>query len=211
MISEELIKNFCDQCYETRYLFKEYVFLYESGNKERLDLLDKTARDFFCNIQSILIDKIFLSICKITDSAGSGKKSNLTVEYILKGVEQGARGELGLDGVSEDIHKFRESIVAARHKIIVHSDVETINSNETLGAFSKSKIDEFWKNLQEFINKIHMHYFDEPFIFDDIVDETANAKFLILGLKKAAYFDQHFKGVLHDELLEEKKFKFRNA
>ena len=115
MISKKIVKNFCDQCYETRYLFKEYVFLYESGNKGRLDLLDKTARDFFYNIQSILIDKIFLSICKITDPAGSGKKSNLTVKYILKGVEQDARGELGLDGLSDDIHKFRESIINARH------------------------------------------------------------------------------------------------
>ncbi len=145
------------------------------------------------------------------DPAGSGEKSNLTIEYILKKIEQDAKNNLGLDELSDKIHKFRKCIVDARHKIFVHSDFETIKSNKTLGCFSKSDNDEFWKNLQEFVNKIHMHSFKSPFILDDIVDCTYNAKDLVLALKKAAYFDQHFKGVPHFKLLEEEKFKYRNA
>lgn len=211
MITKEVIKQFCDQCYTIRALYKEYIFLYESDNKERLDLLDKTARDFFHNLHSILKDRIFLGICKITDSAGSGEKSNLTIKYILNEIEQDAKKKLGLDELSNEIHKFRKYIVGARHKIIVHSDFETIKSNNILGVFPKSDNDKFWKDLQEFVNKIHMHYFKSPFILDDIVDCTYNAKHLVLALKKAAYFDQHFKRVPHFKLLEEEKFKYRNA
>lgn len=211
MVIKKVIEQFCNQCYTIRALYKEYIFLYESDNKERLDLLDKTARDFFHNLRCILIDRIFLGICKITDRAGSGERSNLTIEYILKEIKQDAKKNLGLDELSNEIHKFREYIVDARHKIIVHSDIETIKSNKTLGVFSKSDNDKFWENLQEFVNKIHMHYFKTSFILDDIVDCTYNAKDLAKALKKAAYFDQHFKTVSHFKLLEEEKFKYRNA
>jgi len=211
MLAQEDIKQFCDQCYTIRALYKEYIFLYESDNKERLDLLDKTARDFFHNLQGILIDHIFLGICKITDPAGSGERSNFTIRYILKKIKQEDNENLGLDELSKKIHEFREYIVKARHKIIVHSDFETIKSNKTLGAFPISDCDEFWGNLQEFVNKIHMHYFKTTFIFDNIVDCTSNAEYLIFALKKAAYFDKHFKNVLHSKLLEEEKFEYRNA
>jgi hypothetical protein len=211
MITQEIIEQFCDQCYIIRALYKEYIFLYESDNKERLDLLDKTARDFFRNLQGILKNHILLDICKITDPASSGGKSNLTIEYILKEIEQDAKSNLGLDELSDKIHKFRKCIVDARHKIIVHSDFETVKSNKTLGGFSKRDNEEFWENLQEFVNKVHMHYFNSPFILDEITDCTYNVKDLVLALKKAAYFDQHFKNVLHSELLEEEGFEYRNA
>jgi hypothetical protein len=210
MITQEVIKQFCDQCYTIRALYKEYSYLYED-NKERLDLLDKTARDFFCNLQDILIKRILLDICKITDEASFGKKDNFTIKYILKEIKQDAKGKLGLDKLSNEIHKFREYIVDARHKVIVHSNFGTTTSNKILGSFPKTANDEFWKNLQEFVNRIHMHYFKDSFIFDDIVDCTSNAKDLVLALKKAAYFDHHFKNVLHSKLLEDKKFKYRNA
>jgi len=211
MIPKEIVKQFCDQCYTIRALYKEYIFLYESDNKERLDLLDKTARDFFHNLHGILKDRIFLGICKITDPAGSGERSNLTIKYILNDIKQDAKKKLGLDDLSDEIHKFREFIVEARHKIIAHSDFGTIKSNKTLGSFSKFDNDEFWKNLQELVNKIHIHYFKSPFIFDDIIDCTSNAKDLVLALKKAAYFDQHFKRVPHFKILEEENFKYKNA
>jgi hypothetical protein len=86
---------------------------------------------------------------------------------------------------------------------------QDIKSNKTLGVFSKSESDTFWGNLQEFVNKIHNHYFKSPFIFDDAIN--AKAKDLVLALKKAVYFDQYFENVLHSKLLEEEGFKYRNA
>jgi len=210
MITPEVIKQFCVQCYTIRALYKEYSYLYED-NKERLDLLNKTARDFFHNLQVILIERLFLDICKITDPASSRKNSNLTIKYILKEIEQDAKVNLGLDKLSNQIHKFRNLIDDARNKIIVHSDLETIESNKTLGMFSKIDNDEFWRNLQEFVNKIHMHYFKESYIFDEVIDCGFNAKYLVLALKKAAYFDQYFKGVLHSKLLEGENFEYRDA
>ncbi len=210
MIDKDDIKQFCDQCYTIRKLYNEYIYLYED-NKERLDLLNKTARDFFSNLQTIMIERIFLEICKITDSDNILGNNNLTIKYILKNIEQDAKKNLGLDKLSDEIHKFRNYIAPARNKIIGHSDLETIKSNKTLGVFPKSESDKFWRNLQEFVNKIHIHYFNDTFIFDDIVDCTFNSKYLMRALKKAAYFDQHFKYVLHSNLLEEETFKYRNA
>ena len=215
MITPDAIEEFCHQCYTLKALYNQYIFLYESDRKSRSDLLNKTARDFFNNLQDILIERIFLDICKITDPATSGKNSNLnsnlTIKYILKEIEQDTKKNLGLDELSNEIHKFREHVVEARNKIIAHSDFETIKSNKTLGTFTKSENDKFWENLLKFVNKISNHYFKSPVIIDNIVDGTFNAKDLILALKKAAYFDQHFENVPYYELLEGETFKYRDA
>jgi len=206
---KKIVTQFCDQCRYAKYKYKQYFILYESG-EVRLELLEKIAPDFFRNLQIILKDDIFLNICKITDPACCGKRGNLTIKYILKQIESKTLEELKLNELSDKIHKFRDYIVEARNKIIGHLDCETITSNRSLGGFPKTASDDFWIDLQEFVNRIHKHYLDDAFTLDPI-PTTDNAEDLVLALKKAAYFDQHFKEVLHSDLLEENQFRYRNA
>ncbi|MBN1795681.1 MAG: hypothetical protein JW804_03330 [Sedimentisphaerales bacterium] len=205
---KEIVKQFCDQCCWIRTVYNEYCILYEGGEK-RLELLNKTARTFFSYIQLILIDYIFLNICKLTDSAYSRKGGNLTIKYILEQIDSEIQKHLGLKKLSDRIHKFRDKIEPARNKIIAHFDVKTTISNQTLGVVSKDDNEQFWKDLQEFVNKIHSHYLDEIFPLDAIV--YYDAKDLIWALKQAAYFDQHFTNVVHSNLFKDEKFLYKDA
>ena len=208
MTTEEIIKRFCNQCCWIKIVYNEYCIIYESG-KDRRDLLDEIARHFFHDLQGILIDYIFLNICKLTDPAHCRQGDNFTIKYVLERIKPNIQNELGLNELSERIHQFRDYIVDARRKLIAHLDVDTILSNTTLGAFPESANEKFWADLQEFVDRIHKHYLDGPFPLDAV--NMYNAKDLVLALKKAAYFDQHFERVPHFTLLEEEKFKYRNA
>ena len=209
MTKQKIVKRFCDQCCWIKIVYNEYCILYESGKIVRLDLLNKIAQNFFHDLQHILIDYLFLNICKLTDPAGCGKKKNLTVKYILEQVDPQVQNELGLEELSGKIHQFRDYIVNARRKLIAHLDVDTIFSKEKVGAFPKSAHEQFWADLQEFVNRIHRHYLDGIFPLDAV--NTDNSEDLILALKKAAYFDQYFKNVLHSQLFEENHFRYRDG
>jgi len=208
MTTQEIIKQFCDQCCWIKIVYNEYCILYKSG-KDRLDLLDKIARHFFHDLQGILIDYIFLNICKITDPAHCRQSDNLTIKYVLEQIEPKIQNQLGLRELSERIHQFRDYIVNARRKLIAHLDVDTILSKKKLGEFPKNANEQFWSELQEFVNRIHKHYLDGPFPLDAV--NMYNAKDLVWALKKALYFDQHFDKVVHSYLFEEKKFRYKNA
>jgi hypothetical protein len=209
MTTQEIVKEFCNHCCWIKIVYNEYCILYESGKKARFDLLNKIAQNFFHDLQGILIDYLFLNICKLTDPAGFGKEKNLTVKYILEQVDPQVQNELGLQELSEKIHQFRNYIVDARRKLIAHLDVDTIFSKKTLGEFPESAYEQFWADLQEFVNIIHQHYLDGIFPLDAV--NTHNSEELICALKKAAYFDQRFKNVLHSQLFEENQFRYIDA
>ncbi|MHC4527996.1 MAG: AbiU2 domain-containing protein, partial [Planctomycetota bacterium] len=163
MTTQEIVKRFCDQCCWVKVVYNEYCILYESGKTMRHALLNEIAQNFFYQLQGILIDYLYLNICKLTDPPGCGKQKNLTVKYILERVDPQIQNELGLEELSERIHEFRNYIVDARRKLIAHLDVDAILSKKRLGAFPKTANEQFWADLQEFVNRIHRHYLDGIF------------------------------------------------
>ena len=79
MNSQKVVKQFCDQCVWLRVVYNEYCILYDSGQARR-ELLDEVAKNFFGDLNDILIEHILLNICKLTDPARSRQDENLTVK-----------------------------------------------------------------------------------------------------------------------------------
>ncbi len=208
MNAQEIVKRFCDQCVMLRVAYNEYCILYETG-EDRLDLLDKIARHFFHDLQGILIDYIFLNICKLTDPAHCGQGDNLTIKYVLERIEPDIQNKLGLNELSERIHRFRDYVVDARRKLIAHLDVDTILSNKTLGAFPKSANEKFWADLQEFVDRIHRHYLDGPFPLDAV--NMYNAEDLVQALKKSVDYDDYFEDKGGQKLERRNQMRYKDA
>lgn len=206
---KEIIRCFCEQCSWVKTVYNEYCFLYESGELRR-ELLNKISSHFFRRLQEILIEYLILNICKLTDSANCGKENNLTVEYVLKQIEPEVQEKLQLKELSKNIHLFRGRIKDARHKLVAHLDVNTTLSDKRLGEFPEGEDKQFWKYVQEFVDKIHRYHFEgEPFPLD--LSPAYSAKDLLWALKKTVFFDQYFDNVYHAHLFEEKQFRYRDA
>lgn len=208
MSEQDAIKRFCDQCRRLKLIYDYYYELYET-NEMRLKLLEEVAHNFFYDLQGILMEFIFLNICKLTDPARSRKDNNLTIKYILDEIDDGVRRNLELDALSEKLHEFRSYIKLARHKVITHGDLNTIASGKKLGAFPEGADKEFWKNLQEFVNRLYKYYFDTIYPLD-----TANlsgADDLVAALKKAIHYDDYFEDKPAQKLDERKLMRYKDA
>jgi hypothetical protein len=211
MTTEEIkktVEEFCSQCLTARIAFNEYCILYESG-QARLDLLNEVAQNFFGDISAILVKYILLSMCKITDPPHSKGNDNLSVKYILETFSPELKKQLGLEELSDKIHSIRDYIRGARHKIIAHIDKNTLLSGKILGAFPKEVGDSFWTNLKEFVDRIHNHYFGEPYPLDII--NPHNAKDLVEALKRAVHYDDCLRNPDRIKLGDFSQMRYRDA
>ena len=208
MDTGEIIRKFCDQCVWTKIVYNEYRILYETSQK-RLDLLSTIANHFFHDLQNILIEYILLSICKLTDPAHSRGHDNLTVKYVLELVDPETKKQLGLDDLSNRIHGFRKYVQDARHKLIAHLDREATLSQGSLGAFPQGAIEQFWSDLQEFIDRIHNRYCGGVFPIDAV--NMYNAQDLVETLKKSVHYDDYFSDKLKLKFGERERMRFKDA
>jgi hypothetical protein len=191
-----------------RLVFNEYRILYESGQARR-ELLDEVAKNFFRPLNKILVEYILLNMCKLTDPAGSRQDGNLTVKYILKLIGPETAKQLGLDKLSQSIHSLRPHILDARNKIIAHLDKETALSKGFLGAFPRETGDAFWRDLEEFVNRVNKHYFERPFPIDAV--NMYNAENLVQALKKGVHYDDYFMGKGRQKLEEQSRMRYKDA
>lgn len=208
MNAQDIVKRFCDQCVMLRVAYNEYCILYETSEARR-DLLNEVAKNFFHDLQEILIQYILLNICKLTDPPHPRQSDNLTVVYILELVGTEAAKKLALDELSEKIHSFRIYIRDARHKIIAHLDKDTALSKGFLGAFPREANDAFWRDLQEFVNRVYDHYFGGPFPLDAV--NMYNAEDLVDALKKSVHYDDYFKDKGRQKMEEGNRMRYKDA
>lgn len=204
---EKAVKRFCEQYAWLRVVFDEYRILYENG-RPRCELLDEVARNFFRNLNRILVEYVLLDISKLTDPPRSGEDDNLTVKYILKLVNAEDRKELGLDDLSENIHSIRPYIREARNKLIAHLDTSTILSCKTVGEIPESVLNSFWNSLKEFVDRVHKHYFGR--ILGEVVNLTS-AEDLVEALRRAVHYKDYFCRNPELALAELQKMRYKDA
>jgi hypothetical protein len=205
------IELFCNFCQDAKFIYDEYRVLFESG-EFRLKLLEEVAHNFFYDIQGVLIERVYLDVCKLTDPPRHRKDDNLTVSYILELINEKDRQRLGLDDLSKKLHSFREPMKKARNKVIAHLDRKTVLSGGPVGAFVKGEDEIFWDNLQKFVDKIYGHCFNEACPLD--VTALNGAEALVDALKKAVHYDDCYDECLNNmpqRLTDRREMRFKDA
>ena len=101
-------------------LFKwdRYKFLFCS--QEHIDLLNVTASTFFCYIQKIMLNDVFLHIASLTDSKKTCKNENLTILW-LPDLPDDDKSKKKIDGLCNAALDKSKTIREVRHKL-AHSD-----------------------------------------------------------------------------------------
>lgn len=208
MTTEEIIKQFCQQCSWLCQVFDEYSVLYQHSELRR-SLLHAVAQQFFRDLNHILVEYILLNMCKLTDPPSSCGNDNLTFKQSMEVVGPDVSKQLGLDESSEKIHQIRPHVTPARNKIIAHADRNTLLSGETLGAFPKDVGDAFWEGLERFVDAVHRHYFHEPFCLRPV--KQHGARQLISHLKASVHYWDYFRDRKPELMEEYAKMRYRDA
>jgi HEPN superfamily AbiU2-like protein len=153
------VQAFSDACIRLRATWDHFKTLFEHGGR-REALLKTIAPMVFGDIRRMMLEHLVLQICVVTDPPQTLGRKNLTVKWLLEHCdfnEEPAKLEM-LKGLSKSIHEFREIILPARNRYISHLDVETIRLGDTLGAAEDSKWQQFWIDLEEFLEIVYGHY-----------------------------------------------------
>lgn len=145
-------------CTSVRTEYDLYRDLFET-NPRNWDLYRRIAPLSFGDIRLILAEHLFIQFCKITDLAGTGKRRNLTTNYILSEIPWPDDVGQKLRKVNERLMVFRQYVEPARSRRIAHIDLPTqIERLDNLGTFPEGADRQFFRDLQRFIDIAYSHF-----------------------------------------------------
>jgi AbiU2 len=190
-VSKHDVDQFCKSCLILRSIYRHYQILFEEGGDLRHELQQSIAPTFFGDINHVLIQHLILTICKITDPEDSCGHKNLTVEFLINNADfSTAPNELDeLKQLAKSMHAFRKRIEPARNKLIGHLDRRSVWEGKSLGGAEKSEWNQFWLDLQDFLQILHKRYIDSNgHFYLNTVDNPSDADMLVKALKQSTYF-----------------------
>jgi hypothetical protein len=133
---------------------------------------------------------LYIQFCKITDPPRSGKRANLTTNYIVEEITWPDAIERQLREINARLMSFRALIEPARSKRIAHMDLPAqIERWDNLGAFPRGSEVQFLQDLQTFVDIAYGHLHDGrdcPIV----VAMSTDTHLLIRALEKSIVFDR---------------------
>lgn len=135
-------------------------------------------------------ENLYIQFCKITDPAKSGKKANLTTNYIVEEIPWPDAVRRQLRDVHARLTSFRALIEPARSKRVAHMDLPAqIEQWDNLGRFPRGAEVKFLQDLQTFIDIAYGHLHNgscRPIV----VAMSTDTHLLVRALEKSIVFDQ---------------------
>jgi len=131
-------------------------------SEARVQLLNETAGTVTWMLQQLLLHDVQVSLSKLSDPAGSGSRTNLTLRTLLATLE--TTGELEIAALMKPLlDAFDTSCEKVRHrrnKWIAHSDLATkLSSRATpLSGPSRDEIEASLLALRDVMNCVELHY-----------------------------------------------------
>jgi len=183
----EILQEFAKICWQLKIEHDLFCSLFDRG-RSQADLLQRTAPFLFGDVYAIMRNQLFLGFCRITDPAGSGKRTNLTTNFLVEQLPWTPELRTKLAEVNGRLMKFRKFVEPARSRRIAHMDLRAQMEKETLGAFPAGADEEFLTDLAEFLNTAFQETTGAPFALP--VGGLPDAHPLISALTKAELFDQ---------------------
>ena len=149
-LQDEFIK-LRDQAIWLRQTANTFNCLFDSGpDTERI--LRQSAGLFFTHLNTIMQEYAVLLVCRLTGSAGSFSKANLSTQRFTNLVRNSGCLTPEIERLEAAVREYGELLKPARDKIIAHSDLEVYVDDIVLGAHGEKVMMEFFKNLQAYFD-----------------------------------------------------------
>lgn len=149
------LKELADEVVRQYHEFSEFHFLFY-GPQARVDLLNAVATHFFGELFGIMLDRLVLGVSKLTDPAGSGSRTNLSLAYVHNGLVQDDRyPKTEADKLIEQAMLVREHLEIWRSKRIAHNDVSVALGLHDAGEVIPDRIKEFFSIAERYLEIVH--------------------------------------------------------
>lgn len=160
------------------------------GSKLRIDLMNESAPLFFYINQTLLLNEVILSVCKLTDPAQSSHdKENMSLDKVLQLIEKEKKNDdlvNKLKTVLAGIKSKKDPFKKHRDKRIAHKDMAVVMSTEgTIPDISVEMIDNILDEIIEYINTIEEYFNNSKTGYNCI--SISNDSNSLLGLLKYGF------------------------
>jgi HEPN superfamily AbiU2-like protein len=182
-----VVEEFGKFCWQLKIEFNLFCSLFDRG-LERIELLQRTAPYLFGEISNVLRHQVILGFCRVTDPAGSGKRINLTSNFIAEKLPWPANVRTKLGKTNEELMAFRKFVLPARSKRIAHADLQAQINRQPLGAYPVGADDQFFRDLEKFLNTAFREITGGAFLLS--AGPRTDTHRLIEALRKAELFDE---------------------
>jgi AbiU2 len=179
---------------EVAWLYKkggEYVELYGS-KPTRVELLNKTAPEFFGIIQGVLWEEVLLHIARLTDEPKSGRNKNLTIQNLPDLVD--ALLKCVLQQMVDKALNLRRFCRDWRNRHIAHRDLDLAINKEAspLEPASRKQVNEALRAIVNVLNAVDVHYTESESHFLNPTKQGAVQLLHVLdaGIKKQREWDE---------------------
>ena len=161
----------------------EYRKLY-AESRERIDLLNGAACEFFGILQFVLWRDVLLHIARLTDPPKTGSFENLTLRRLPTEVEdEGLAGEISsLVGDALARSEFARKL---RNKIFAHTDFIQAIEAEPLRVGSRDDVEQALRCIRAVLNRLHVSYMGGEVRFDRFMKSFRDADELVRLLEVA--------------------------
>ncbi len=174
-----------NECAFVHVEWDEFKELYGTGQK-RVVLLNTAAGPFFRLVQDKLMDSILLHLCRMTDPAATGGKTNLTLEQLaalIKDHNQ-AFGQK-VSRLAADAKSTCQFARDSRDRRIAHRDLALAlgKNSRPLASINVGRIHNALKGIAAVIQEVSIHYFNRGVAFDAIPRGAVYATSLLCVLR----------------------------
>lgn len=143
-LTDEVIRQYHEFC--------EFQFLFY-GSEARINLLNAVATHFFGELFGILLDRLVLGVSKLTDPAGSGSRTNLSLAYVHRGLAEDSRYPCArAEQLIEQAMSVREHLQLWRSKRIAHNDATIALGLLDAGKIIPERIREFFGIAEQYLD-----------------------------------------------------------
>ena len=149
------LKELADELVRQRHEFSEFRFLFY-GPQARVDLLNGVATHFFGELFYIMLDHLILGVSKLTDPAGSGNRTNLSLDYVHTGlIQDGRYPQAEAEQLIKQAMSVREHLAPWRSKRIAHNDASVALGRRDVGEVIPKRIEAFFSVAQQYLDLVH--------------------------------------------------------
>ena len=157
-----------EHCIWVQTCFNTFRDLFESGTA-RQKLMQRSAPQFFREVNRIFYENYILQVCKLTDRAstkvGKEMRTNLTVPHLNELLVSEGLMSPHIEAASAGLKRYRKLIEPARNRVIGHADKETAMTYVVLGEHTKQEAEAFFEYLHTYVDRVGVAVGEGPLDF----------------------------------------------
>ncbi|MBL8750925.1 MAG: hypothetical protein JNK78_17330 [Planctomycetes bacterium] len=159
--------EFCSLCNWAWYCWQFHAALFHENSRE--DELRPTAAGHALGRLSVMTQGYgMLEVSKLHDPAGTGDRTTLGIDYIVKHGGWSPTTQATLESLHGQLDGFAHKVLrGARNKSICHNDLASILAGKRLGAFDLKDGEEYFARLQQFAQLVWQEVTGDEFPFDE--------------------------------------------